>query len=96
MDCVPTFYTLREVAATLKVSERTVRRWITERNLAALRFGRQLRISGEALDGFGRGPASDLDVGWPALAVDSFAKDRDNERDAAYDRWQEHYGVPTR
>jgi excisionase family DNA binding protein len=96
MDRVSTFYTPREVAAALKVSERTVRRWIVAGKLAARRFGRQLRVPAEALEDLGCEPSAEPDAGWPALAIDSFAKDWDNELDAAYDRWREHYAVPTR
>jgi excisionase family DNA binding protein len=89
------FYTPKEVAALLKVSERTVRRWIREGKLRARRFGRQLRIPTEALDKFGQaGASADRDRDWLALATDSFAKDWENEKDAEYDRWREHYGVP--
>ncbi len=31
---------------------------------------------------------------WGAGAVRSFAKDWDNEPDAIYDQWREHYHVP--
>ena len=31
---------------------------------------------------------------WDALATDAFGEDWENPRDAEYDRWQEHYGVP--
>jgi len=33
---------------------------------------------------------------WAAAAETSFAKDWDNEEDAVYDNWQEHYHVPSR
>ena len=89
------FYTPKEVAALLKVSERTVRRWIGEGKLRALRFGRQLRIPMEALDKFVQVAASsDQDRDWFALAIDSFAKDWENEKDAEYDQWRKRYGIP--
>lgn len=88
------FYTPKETADLLKVSERTVRRWIAEGKLRARRFGRQLRIPKEALDQFGQTLGSVIqDRDWLALATDSFAKDWENEKDAEYDRWKEHYGV---
>lgn len=37
--------TLREVAATLQVSEKTVRRLVASRRLPCLRVGRQLRFA---------------------------------------------------
>jgi hypothetical protein len=33
---------------------------------------------------------------WAAAAEQSFAKDWDNEDDAIYDNWREHYHVPER
>ncbi len=33
---------------------------------------------------------------WSSLAISSFAKDWDNEQDALYDNWREHYHVPER
>lgn len=88
------FCTPKEVATWLKVSERTVRRWIEEGKLPARRFGRQLRIPAEALERFGEpaGPKA-IERSWTELAIDSFAKDWENEQDAEYDRWREHYGI---
>ena len=39
------FFTVREVASQLSVSERTVRRWAAQRELAVYRFGPSVRIS---------------------------------------------------
>ena len=39
------FYTVTETAKLLKVSPRTVRRWIGKGDLTVHRFGRQIRIS---------------------------------------------------
>jgi hypothetical protein len=33
---------------------------------------------------------------WSSAAISSFAKDWDNEKDAVYDNWREHYHVPER
>jgi excisionase family DNA binding protein len=46
---VPSFLTLREVSATLRVSEKTVRRMIERGELRAFRIGGQLRISRDSL-----------------------------------------------
>lgn len=46
------FYTVREVAANLLISEKTVRRWIDVGELTAHRLGRQLRISHSDLETF--------------------------------------------
>lgn len=91
------FYTPDELATLLKVSRRTVRRWIAEGKLPARRFGRQLRIPGKALEDFGEPLTSaDRDRDWSALAMESFAQDWNNEKDGEYDRWREHYAVPKR
>jgi excisionase family DNA binding protein len=39
------FYTVKQVAEILVVSERTIRRWITQRKLVAHPFGRAVRIA---------------------------------------------------
>jgi hypothetical protein len=33
---------------------------------------------------------------WGQLAVTNFAKDWENEKDAIYDNWRQHYHVPER
>jgi hypothetical protein len=52
-----------------------------------LRHQRQEQTTHEAL-------AQERD--WAAGSVTSFSKDWDNEADAVYDNWQEHYHVPQR
>ncbi len=42
---LPALYSVTETAKLLKVSPRTVRRWIEKGNLTAHRFGRQIRIT---------------------------------------------------
>lgn len=64
-------YTPREVARMLKVSERTVRRWVRTGELPALRFGRQLRIPPAAVENLGQpvtgaGQTRDRAVDWLA------------------------------
>jgi excisionase family DNA binding protein len=46
------FYTVPEVAKLLNVSERSVWRWVDQRELATHRFGRSVRISEENLRAF--------------------------------------------
>ena len=46
------FYSLREVADMLSVSDRTVRRWLERGELVGHRFGHQLRIAPADLDTF--------------------------------------------
>lgn len=38
----------------------------------------------------------DADTDWSALGLKAFQRDWDNEEDAIYDNWKEHYGIPTR
>ncbi len=42
---LPALYSVTETAKLLKVSPRTVRRWIEKGDLTAHRFGRQIRIT---------------------------------------------------
>ncbi len=42
---LPAFYSVTETAKLLKVSPRTVRRWIEKGDLTVHRFGRQIRIT---------------------------------------------------
>lgn len=48
----PKFYTVKEVAAILRVNERTVLNLIAAGDLKATQVGRQYRISQEALDDY--------------------------------------------
>ncbi len=48
----PTLYTVPEVAGLLKVSIKTVRRWIDTGDLTVHRFGRQLRVTESDLSAF--------------------------------------------
>jgi excisionase family DNA binding protein len=87
-------YTPKETAALLKISERTVRRWIAEGKLPARRYGRQLRIAEESLFALGvSAEPADAGEDLGALAISSFAEDWDNERDATYDDWRSLYGL---
>ncbi|GEM_PF-5767380 len=38
----------------------------------------------------------DADASWSALGLEAFQRDWDNDEDAIYDNWREHYGVPAR
>jgi len=48
------WYTVNEIAEDLKVSQRTVRRWIAQGDLRAHRFGRAVRVSSEDREAFER------------------------------------------
>jgi excisionase family DNA binding protein len=50
MDCVPLMFTVEEVAAVLRVSKRTVYRWMDEEKLPSFRRGRTRRCTKEALE----------------------------------------------
>jgi excisionase family DNA binding protein len=95
------YLTIDETAATLRVSERTVRRWIAKGTLAVRKLGGTVRVSREALTAAsvavarprrGRPPRTAV-VEVSALSHDVFAKTWDNPGDAVYDRWREIYGV---
>lgn len=46
------FFSIKEVADTLNVNERTIRRWISAGDLSAHRVGRQWRISLQDIEAF--------------------------------------------
>ena len=95
------YLTIRESAAAFRVSERTVRRWITRGVLAARKVGGTVRVAEEVLtqaDGpirrprRGR-PSNRRGRSVSALSDDALARTWDNPEDAAYDRWREIYGL---
>jgi len=49
---LPRFFSVTETAASLKVSPKTVRRWIARGDLVTYRFGRQIRITEADLNAF--------------------------------------------
>ena len=51
---VPPLFSIPEVAVCLKVSPKTVRRWIDQGDLPVHRLGRQIRISEPDLSAFVR------------------------------------------
>lgn len=46
------FFSIKEVAETLSVNERTIRRWISAGDLSAHQVGRQWRISLQDIEAF--------------------------------------------
>ena len=98
------YVTIDETAAMLRVSERTVRRWIARGTLAVRKLGGTVRVSREALTAASLVAARPRRGRPPRTAVaeasahshDVFAKTWDNPGDAAYDRWREIYGVRQR
>jgi len=49
---IPLFLAVGEIAERLRVSTKTVRRWIERGELRAHRLGRQLRVSDQDLSAF--------------------------------------------
>ena len=98
------YLTIEETAATLRVSERTVRRWIGRGIVAARKIAGTVRVPKEAVvEGKveirrprkGRPPKSRV-LPVSALSDEAFAKTWDNPEDAAYDRWRKIYGIRKR
>jgi len=50
---VGALYTTMEVAKMLRVSQRTVQDWIRNGELAAVRYGRQIRVRQADIEAFG-------------------------------------------
>lgn len=46
------FYTTHEIAELLKISEATIRSWIHEGELRAVRLGREFRVAAKDLEAF--------------------------------------------
>lgn len=99
----PSYLTIGETAATLRVSERTVRRWIARGNLDAQKVGGTVRIAGAAVRPARRvprprrgHPPSAPDISVLALSDETFARTWDNPEDAVYDRWRQIYRVRER
>lgn len=46
------FYTTQELADFLKLTPRTIQRWINEGHLPAYRFGKKYRVRGDDFDTF--------------------------------------------
>ncbi len=98
------YLTIEETAATLRVSERTVRRWIARGIVAARKIAGTVRVPREAIvEGRlnsgrplkGRPPKNRVPP-VSALSDEAFAKTWDNPEDAVYDRWRKIYGIRKR
>ena len=46
------FFTIQEISELLKISEVTVRGWVHQRELRAVRFGREFRVAAIDLETF--------------------------------------------
>ena len=95
------FLTTREAAERLKVSQRTVRRWIAQGYLQIIKLGRTVRIDEASISGLIltnsnviRRPSEAGQIApFSALAEEAFARTWDNPADAVYDQWREIYGI---
>jgi excisionase family DNA binding protein len=98
--------TIEESAAQLRVSERTVRRWIARGVVPARKLGGTVRVPRDAVSAAAIAPVRPR-KGRPRRTPDSppvgstsvlsnevFTRTWDNAEDAVYDRWREIYGVP--
>lgn len=91
-----TFLTIQEAAEKLKVSERTIRRWIKQGNLPAFKIGKTVRILEKDINPIpttthSHQRKSDLDVA--STSDESFEKTWNNDEDSVYDNWREIYGA---
>jgi excisionase family DNA binding protein len=95
------FFTIRDVAERLKVSQRTIRGWVDAGYLKVIKIGRTVRIDEVALGNLvrssgkvARGPLT-LRETEPvsALAEEVFARTWNNPQDAIYDHSRDIYGV---
>ena len=85
--------TIREACGYLRVTRSTLYRWAGEGRLRLYSLGsRSTRVLREELDALVR-PRELTPDDWAGLSERSFARDWDNERDAAYDNWREIYGL---
>jgi excisionase family DNA binding protein len=96
------YLTIQESASTLRVSERTVRRWIARGALPARKLGGTVRVPRSVLTDAvlssairprrGR-PRRGASQGLSSLSDEPFARTWDNPEDAVYDHWRDLYGV---
>ncbi len=95
------FLSIRDVAERLKVSQRTIRRWIDQGYLEVIKIGRTVRIDEVKLMDLvrnsgkpARGPSIAREMeSVSALAEEVFERTWNNPQDAIYDHWRDIYGV---
>jgi excisionase family DNA binding protein len=92
---------IRDVAERLKVSQRTIRRWIDQGYLEIIKIGRTVRIEENKLIDLvrnsgkparGSSIAGEMESG-SVLAEEVFARTWNNPQDAIYDQWRDVYDV---
>jgi excisionase family DNA binding protein len=93
-----TFLTIQQTAEKLSVSPSTVRRWIKQGHLPAIKIGRTVRILEKEMTRLShtRGHQTEPTIDVAAASDEVFFKTWDNDADAVYDNWREIYGVPER
>ena len=74
------YLTIREVGELLKVSERTVRRWIGAGQLPAVKIGRSVRVRQEDIDPQSRESAGRLSPAGQEAQLSVLARARDLRR----------------
>ena len=96
------YLSIRDTARQLRVSDRTVRRWIARGTLRAIRLGRTIRIDARVLERFPKITPRSRTQGrsyQPEGAESSIVSEEvlwktwDNPGDAVYDNWRQIYGV---
>ena len=87
--------TIAEACAYLRVTRATLYRWARAGKLSLYKLGaRATRVKRPDLDRMLL--EKDHPNAWTKLSETSYARDWDNEKDAAYDNWRELYGVRKR
>ena len=93
-----TFLTIQKSAQKLKISTRTIRRWIKQGYLPAFKIGKTVRILEKDIallpcaHKCQRESVTDI----AAASDEAFAKTWDNDEDAVYDNWRDIYGIHKR
>ncbi len=96
------YLSIQDTARHLRVSDRTVRRWIARGILRAIRLGRTIRIDARVLDRFPKITPRLRSQGrsyQPEGAESSIVSEEvlwktwDNPGDAVYNNWRQIYGV---
>ena len=84
--------TVAEVCDYLQITRATLYRWARLGKVRLYKLGaRATRVRRSELDHMLEQATGGS--AWTALSEESFARDWDNEKDAAYDNWREIYGV---
>jgi excisionase family DNA binding protein len=96
------YISIRDTARQMRVSQRTVRRWISRGILGAIRLGRTVRIDSKALGRLpkitphskgGRRPYRREVMDYSLVSEEILWKTWNNPGDAVYDNWRDIYGV---